>query len=503
MKAAKGVAWTTAANWGCQFLSFCFYLGLARLLNPQEFGQIALAGVYLAFIQVFVTQGFGVAIVQRRDLDEEHLDSAFWIAVTTAAAFCVCSIAFAGWIAHLFKDPQIAPVIRWLCLSMLFNALGAVPTAILTRDMEFRPLAIRLLAATGASGVVGITLAFLGCGVWSLVAQQLISSAVGCACLWFAVPWRPRLTISRRHLRDLYGFSLKVTGTDVLWFFSKRSDQTVVGYTFGTVGLGPYSLASRIVNMVLDGIVGPLQSVALPALSKIQSDHEAFEKATRRFIELSTFLMFPIFAGVAAIAPIVVPVLFGAKWNSAIPFLEILAFYGATVASQAFAYPVMLAKGRPGFHLVASIILSAMTVTSCLLAAFWSPRAVAIALGASSALFAAGFFFALQHFVKLRAAPLIKAMLFPALSSFFMLAAVVWIRMAITAFLKPIIMLPVCILAGAAIYAGTAIVFRPDLVKMIRETLEAMAHRKVAGAEVVIPAGADTLESVAAGSINP
>jgi O-antigen/teichoic acid export membrane protein len=502
-KAVKGVAWTSVGNWGCQLLSFCFYSTLARLLNPQTFGLVALAWVYIAFIQIFITQGFGTAIIQRRDLEEEHLDSAFWIAVTTASLFCLFSVVLAGPIAHFFKEPSLASVVPWLSLTMFFNALCSVQTAILTRDLNFRPLAVRSLVATGVSGAVGVTLAFLGFGVWSLVGQQLINAVLGCAFLWFAVPWRPRLTVSKRHLRDLYGFSLSITGNDLLWFFSKRSDQTVVGYTFGTAGLGPYSLASRIINLIIDGIVSPLQSVLLPALSRLQSEPAKFEQAVYRYCEISSFVLFPLFGGLAATAPVLVPLLFGAKWAQAIPIMQMLALYGGVTAALSFAYPMILAKGRAGFNFFMNVALSCMTLTGCVIATHWSPRAVALSLGVSTALFGAGYVVALQSTLKVRMGPMLKAFFLPAASSLLMLAAVVILRMQLTEALKPVITLFICVLAGAAIYIGTALLLRPDLIRTIREALRAMLLRTSSVDSLAeLPASAEPLESAAAGSMN-
>ena len=130
----------------------------------------------------------------------------------------------------------------------------------------------------------------------------------------WAVPWRPNLRVSGRHLRDLYGYSLSITGNDILWFFTQRSDQTLVGYGFGSLGLGPYSLASRLVTIIHGGIIGPVQSVAFPAFSKLQAEPTRLERALHKFCEMSAFVSLPVFAGMIIVAPELVHCLFGAKW---------------------------------------------------------------------------------------------------------------------------------------------------------------------------------------------
>jgi PST family polysaccharide transporter len=442
------------------------------LLSPQAFGQVAIAGVYLAFIQVLVSQGFGMAIIQRRELDEEHLDSAFWIAVATAGFFCVLSLLLARTIAHFFHEPRVAPVIEWLSLSLLFYSLSSVPMAVLTRELNFRALAVRSLAATVAGGVVGLTMAFHGWGVWSLVGQQLVNAFLGCICLWWAVPWRPRLQISRRHVRDLYAFSLSLTGNDILWFFSQRSDQTLVGHGFGPVGLGPYTLASRISNLLVDGVNVPLQSVAFPAFSKLQSGSAKFERALCRFCEMSSFVALPAFAGIIVVAPELVPWLFGAKWASAVPILQILAVYGALRVALAFVHPTMLAKGRTGLYLALFIIHASLTFLGCFAAVRWSPAAIALSLIVTSGLFAVFAVILISvNVVGIGPSKLVGSFVFPAFSCLFMVAVVTVVRLLVIRHFGPIVTIVSCVVTGVAVYTITAFYVRNDLLKEIWDML--------------------------------
>ncbi len=466
-RAARGVAWQSAAQWGSQLLSFGIFTGLARILTPEAFGLVAIAGVYITFIQVFVTQGFGTAIIQRRQLESEHLDSAFWMGIATASLFCLLSLLFAGSIALIFREPRVAPVIWWLSLSLVFYALSSVHIAILTRELDFRPLAVRSLVATGLGGAVGLLMAFLGWDVWSLVGQQLVSAILGWICIWLAVPWRPSFRISGRHLRDLYGFSLSVTGNDILWFFSQKSDQTLVGYGFGTSALGPYSLASRVSGLLIDGILSPLQSVAFPAFSKLESEPLKLERAVFKFCEMSSLVSFPVFAGIIVIAPDLVPWLFGAKWASAVPILQVLAIYGAVRVGLGFVHPMMLAKGRPGLYLLLFIFHSGLTFAGCVLAVHWNPKAIALSLVVTMLLFAAVFLVVAERALEIRSRPLLKTFVFPGLCSSFMLVGVALLRDIIGNTIASLITISLCVIAGTAVYILTALYVRSDLVKAV------------------------------------
>lgn len=479
VKVARGVAWQGAARWGTQLLSFGFYAGLARLLSPRIFGLVAIAWVYLALVQVLVRQGLGDAIVQRHDLEPEHLDSAFWIAMATASFLCLLSFLFAGPVAAIFKEARVAPVIRWLSLYLPIGALYAVPMALLTRELNFRPLAIGPFIGAGVGGAVGLTMAFLGFGVWSLVVQQLTNGFLSCVYLWLVVPWRPHLRISKRHLRDLYGFSLNLTANGILWFFAQKSDQAMVGYGFGSLGLGPYSLASRVSTMLHDGLIQPFQAVAFPAFSRLHLEPQRLERALHDFCEMTSFISLPVFGGLAVVAPELVPVLFGPKWASAIPIVQILAVLMAIRGVLGFVHPTMLAKGRTGLYLVISIVLAALTFLGCLIAVRWSPAAIALSM--ILVLSIVGVFEFLLVTIKvtgIRPLPLLKKFLFPTMSTMFMVAVVVLVRGLVANMLSSLSTLVVCIAVGGGVYTLTALLLRPDLVKTIWEMVNAaFLHR--------------------------
>jgi PST family polysaccharide transporter len=470
-KVALGVAWSSVANWGGQIISFGVYAGLARLLDPHIFGLVAIAFVYVSFMQVFVTQGFGTAIVQRKDLEPEHIDSAFWINMGTAFALCAVSFALEGRIARVFHEPSLAPVIGWLSLSFPLLALSAMPGAILAREMNFRTLSIRGLGATVVGGATGLAMARFGWGVWSLVGQQIMGSIFGVLFLWSTVQWRPGFRISKRHLRDLYRFSVNLAASDLLWFFASKSDQTLVGYGFGPEGLGPYSLASRLNSVLQDGIATPLQTVALPAFSKLQSDQVSLERALRKFCEISCFLSLPLFAGLIAVAPQAVPLMFGPKWIAAIPLVRILAICAAMRCAFPFLNPLLLAKGRSGLQFLILVVQSATTVAACWIALRWNTEAVAWSMVSSvGAISALAILFPVRM-LGINIARLIKSFVLPLLASIFMLAVVDLTRIAAEKRFPPVAILVLCVAVGFLTYSVAGVLIMGDLVGEIWETL--------------------------------
>jgi O-antigen/teichoic acid export membrane protein len=324
-------------------------------------------------------------------------------------------------------------------------------------------------------------MAFRGWGVWSLVGQQIVNAVLGCIFLWWAVPWRPSFRISPRHLRDLYGFSLSITGNDILWFFTQKSDQTLVGHGFGPSGLGPYSLASRLTTLLAEGVIQPLQSVAFPVFSKIQSEPERFERALHKFCEMSSLVSFPIFAGIIAVAPELVSSLFGAKWAATIPILQILAVYGILRSAFGFVHPLMLSKGRAGLYLLMFVIQSALTFMGCLVAVRWSTRAIALSMVVTMVVFGLFTLIVPMKMMEIRIKALLKTFVFPALSSASMMAVVMLLRGTITKGLAPGISLAICVATGAAMYVLMALYIRHDLVMAVWEVIRESLSRFTRG----------------------
>ena len=181
----------------------------------------------------------------------------------------------------------------------------------LEREMAFRTLAIRTLLATLAGGVVGLGMAWLGLGIWSLVGQQLSSAITGAAVLWWATSWRPSFHISRTHLRDLYGFSINIIGNDLLWLGSQRADQLVIGVRLGASLLGPYALAVRLLELLIDLVTAPIAVVALPAFSRLQNERQRLQEAFYKTTEAVATVSIPAFCGISVLAPSVIPLFFG------------------------------------------------------------------------------------------------------------------------------------------------------------------------------------------------
>lgn len=466
-RVVRGVFWVTVDTWGRQVLAFIVYAALARLVGPESFGLLALGAVYVAFVEIFVTLGFETTLVQRRDLEAGHLDAAFWISLTTAAALTVATVLLAERVATMFREPRLADVLRWLSVSLLLVGLSTVPKATLVREMAFRPLAVRSGLATLTGGIVGVTMAWQGFGVWSLVCQQLSSAAAAAAVLWWATPWRPSFPPSRRHLRDLYGFATTVAGENLLWFVTQRADHTLVGLGFGAAVLGPYALASRCIQLTMTAVAVPLQVVALPAFSRIQEEPERLRVAFYKVTEVVAAVAFPTFCGVAVLAPSLVRVAFGPAWSSAVPLLQALAFFGLFRIPVSFGHPLMLAIGRPRVTFVLSGVEAVLTVGLGLIAIRWSALAVAVAVSVAMAIQSTVFLTVCRRLTGISIRVLGSRLWAPALAAGIMSAALFAFQEVAREALGDRLTVVGGIVLGGAVYGAGIAALRPELIRQV------------------------------------
>ena len=379
-KAAKGVLWSVIQKWGREAISFLTFVALSRLLAPEAFGLVALAFVFTSFIDIFLDQGFSAAIVQRADLEREHLDTAFWTSVLTGILLTAGGIAASGLVATFFQEPRLAPVLSWLSMSFILSALSSTQIAILQRKLAFKSLAARSLAATTVGGTVGIGMAVSGFGVWSLVAQSLANGLAAVIVLWRASDWRPGFNVSRKHYKELFSFGVSVVGNNMLKVLVRRSDDFLIGYFLGPTALGYYTIGYRLLLLIIRVVTGIINSVAFPVFARIQHQAERMRRAFYNVTQYTSLLAFPVFMGLAALAPELVPALFGEQWAPSIPVMQVLALIGILQSVLFFNGTVIRASGKPSWEFGIMLLNAVCSVIGFLLAVRWGIVAVAASL---------------------------------------------------------------------------------------------------------------------------
>lgn len=378
-KALRGFAWKAGSQVVVQGLRLVVAVVLARLLEPNEWGLAAMVLVFAALVVIFSDLAFGAALVQRRSLTEADRSTVFWLTLGGGTLFTLAGIALSGPIAALYGEPDVQPLFAALSLSFVVTALGTTQKALLTREMDFKRLEIRMMAATVLGAIVAIALAALGFGAWAIIAQQIAIAVGSTILLWASYPWRPRFLFSFASVRRLGSFSVNVLATQLLFYVSRNADNFLVGRFLGSAPLGAYALAYNLVLVPFSRIASPIQEVMFPAFSRMQDDVRAVGSAWIRINRLVAAFALPSLLGLIVVAPDFVVVVLGEKWREAITVIQILAWAGLLQSLQRLNSSVLQARDRTGTLLRFSIVASVANVAAFAVGLQWGIVGVATA----------------------------------------------------------------------------------------------------------------------------
>ena len=364
----RAVKWAYIMNWGEKGFSALFTFVLASILGPRDFGMVSMAMIYVLFIQMLLNQGLFAAIIQRKDLQPEHLDSVFWLGQATSLVLVGFSVGFSSWWAAINHLPELARVISVLSVTVPIEGLAMVQRAILQRDMDFKGLAIRSNGAVVAGGVIGLAMALNGFGVWALVGQRVTEDSAALALLWTISHWRPRWRFSLDRVRDLLGFSMASFVNKLGDFVYSYADALFMGIFFGPVAVGLFRLAQRLVSQELDSATSALQTVSFSEFSRLQDRPVELRQRVLTCVRLGSIVSLPALAGLAVSSSHLMAVL-GDKWAPAADALTILCIFGITQALSKFTGPLLSAKSKPHLLAVLTWTVNTVSVVTLLVAA--------------------------------------------------------------------------------------------------------------------------------------
>lgn len=481
-RAARGVLWSTLEFGGGEGISFVVFLILARLVAPADFGIVALAGVFVSFVQIFLVQGFADAVIQREHLDADDCSTAFWVNFAIAAGFMLVILLSADAIARIFGHPELTDVLRWLSPLFVTTALISIHQALLKRHLRFASLALRAFVGVGVGGVVGIGLAFSGFGVWSLVGQQLANAVVSVIVLWWSSTWRPELRFSRRSLAEMGSFSANVIGSSFLAFVIKRSDIILLGYFFPAQQLGYYSLVQRILVTIGLLTLSTVQSIVMPVLSRLQNERERFCEVFAMVIQIVHSVWLPLVLGLGFVAPRLVPLLFGPQWLPSVPLLQILSLTGFSQVFSFFSGPALYAAGRPGAHMRLSLVQLVLTLALFLPATRFGLEGVAFSQVIASFLIIPIHFFVLKRYIGVEPGALLGRSWPSSFAALVMGAALIALDKGPFAGQGGAAALAALIAAGATIYFGVIALIAPRYLRHLLALVETALRGPAAAA---------------------
>lgn len=451
---SAGMTWMSLSIWAEQAILFVTFVIYARLLGAETAGIAMMALAVVVLGETLVRETFSDFLIQRVDLEEGHLTATFWLLIAVALVIIGILWAAAPAIADAYREQSVEELLRASSVTILFVALAAVPVARLRRRLAFSTLAIRTVLGPLVGGVAGVWAALAGWGAWSLVIQRIVQSVVTDGIVWIAETWRPRLSIDRRHVSDMWLYSSRMLGLRSAAVLALQTPSFAISIFLGPAALALYTAAWRLVDALAFLIVAPLRYVSQPAFAALRRGEETGAQFLRDVNETSSLVTFASFAGLVAVAPLLLEVLFGKEWVPAAATMQILAAFGLYLTIERVHEAYALASGRASAMFAFAALEAVLGVVLIFLAAPYGLLAVA---GAVVAAYVLVWPFRIRYITRLAEMPMLNYVLAfapPTAVAVIMMAAVMAWRGSFSHTLPTLADLSTSIVAGVVVYCA-------------------------------------------------
>ena len=470
----SSLIWKFLERGGVQGVQFILSIVLARLVSPEDYGVIALILVFIQIATVFIQNGFNTALIQKKESDDTDFSSIFYLSLFVALICYVILFFVAPFIAKFYNQEILTPVIRIISFTLFLGAINSVQSAYVAKTMQFKRFFYSSMGAVIGSGIVGVILAYMGYGVWALVAQQLINSVLTCLILWITVKWRPKLLFSIERVKALFSFGWKLLCSGLLDTVFRNIYNLIVGKIYNGQTLGYFNRGQQFPQVIASNLDGSIQSVMLPTLSANNDNPSEIKRITRRSISTSAFILMPCMFGLAAVAEPLVKVLLTDKWLPCVPYLQLACI------SYVF-YPIHTANltginalGRSDVFLKLEIIKKILTIINIFITLPFGVYAMAVGQ-------------VIQNFLStfINAYPNKKLMgysyfeqwkdLMPSFVLSIMMAGIVWAMNFIS--ITPLLLLIIQIIVGIIVYVVLAKLFKVEIFEYFINTIKGFVKK--------------------------
>ena len=355
-KTLKGTVWSSVERFSVQGIAFLVMIVMARILTPDDYGLVGMLTVFIAVSQSLVDSGFSQALIRKQDRSETDNSTVFYFNIAVGIILYLILFFCAPLIAKFYEEPVLTPLTRLISLSVIINSFVVVQRALLTVKIDFKTQAKASLSAAIVSGIVGITMAYTGFGVWAIVWYQLVNLAVNVGLLWILSGWRPCMTYSWASFRELFGFGSKLALSGILDTIYRNIYLIVIGKVFKAADLGYYTRAHQFADFPSSNVSGILQRVTFPVLCTIQDDLSRLQSVYRRFLRVSAYVVFPLMTGLAAVAHPFILLVLKEQWLFSATLLSIISLGMMWYPVHAINLNLLQVRGRSDLFLKLEVI---------------------------------------------------------------------------------------------------------------------------------------------------
>lgn len=468
----KALFWKLLERFGVQSMQFVLQIILARMLSAELYGTLSLMIIFTNLANVFIQTGFNTALIQNKDVTEDDYSSVFWVSLAVAGIIYGILFCAAPMISAFYHIPDLVAPFRILALMLFPGALNSVQLAKTSRAMNFKNVFYSNLGGILISGFAGILVAYMGGGLWALVVQTLLNVAAACVVMFFTVKWYPRLVCNLSRVKTLFAYGWKLLVSSLLNTMYQDLSSLLIGVKYDSGTLGYYNRGKQFPQFVINSVNSSVQSVLLPAMSAEQDDRGKVKALMRSSVMLSSYIIFPMMAGLAGVAAPLVELSLTEKWLPCVPYMQIYCFTLAFYPVHTSNLQAINAMGRSDIFLKLEIIKKAIGIAVLVAALVLFDSPVAIALTGAVTTFSSCFINAYPN-KKLIGYSYLEQMKDILPSFLISVGMMIAVLAAGRLRLSPLPLLLIQVPAGVCVYLAISAVVKPEpfcmLLRFIRE----------------------------------
>lgn len=361
--AIHGTIWSFIERFSVQLVQFVITIIMARILTPTDYGLIGILTIFMSLSQVFIDGGFSNALIQKKDVSEIDYSTVFCINVGISIIIYLILYFMAPLISDYYGQSILSPILRVYSLNLIINAFAAVQKTILTIKVDFKTQSKISLSAAFISGLGGIYCAYREFGVWALVIQSLILAISNVLLTTVYFRWHLLLVFSKDSFKNLFGFGSKLLIASVISAVYDNLYNIVIGKKFSAGELGYYTRARQFPDLLSVNISGIISRVSYPILSKVQDEDERLKNIYKKYIQISSFVIFPLLMLLVGLAKPIIVVLLTDKWIAVVPLMQILCFGLLWSGVTTINLSLLKVKGRSDLVLKLEVIKKVIAIS--------------------------------------------------------------------------------------------------------------------------------------------
>lgn len=442
-----------------QGVSFVVSIILARLLLPEDFGNVAMILIFIAIADVFVNSGFSTSLIQKKDADDLDYSTMFYSSQLTSIMIYLIIFILAPLVGKFYNNDFLVILLRVFALRIPLSVYNSIQHAYISNKMLFKKFFFSTIIGTVFSGIIGIIMAYHGYGVWSLIAQYFINTIVDTLVLSITTPWKPKLIFSFSRAKKLMSFGSKVLLTDLIGTFFDQLRALLIGKKYTSSDLAYYEKGSQFSGFISSNIITSIMTVLFPALSKISDDIDKVKKASRLSVQVLSFAMLPLLFGLIICAKEIVIVLLTDKWIGSVDYIRLLSISSLIGLISSVSLQTIKAIGRSDVLLKLEFIKKPIFLILIIIGIKISVKWVAITMVIYSTIGSLINMIVLKKYVGYNIKEQISDIFIPLISSLIMIAIIYIIKLPFT---NMLIILLFKFLIGFISYFILSIILKPE-----------------------------------------